>query len=125
MGPVGKMEGARGRDTNTMLVPTLKRAANKYHGEAKTHRDKAEQIEDQKRAERYSEKSGGQLQICKDKGSTFAAPLVAVKRMEAGSAGQAKGTIATSPAEVDSILRKVLDNIYDGSTKDPRKTAKE
>ena len=94
-------------------------------GRPKTHRDKAEQIEERRRAERYSEKSGGQWQICKDMGSTFAAPLVAVKRMEVGPQGQAKGTIATSPHEVDSILRRALDETCDGNTKDPEKTAKE
>ena len=119
-----KLEGTRDRNTNIMLVPTLKQAASKYHGKAKTHRDKAVQIEDQRRAERYSEKSGGQWQICKDMGGNLGAPLVAVKRTEAGPKGQAKGTIATSPKEVDSILRKVLDKIYDGNTKDPEKNGK-
>ena len=63
------------------------------------------------------------MQVCKDIGGTFAAPLVAVQREEAGPQGQAKGTIATSPKEVDSILRKVLGEIFDGNTKDAHATA--
>ena len=52
-------------------------------------------------------------------GGTFAAPLVAVQSEETGPHGQAKGTIATSLKEVDSILRKVLDC----NTKDANATA--
>ena len=58
-------------------------------------------------------------------GGTYAAPLVAVKRLKAGPKGHAKGTIATSPKEVDSILRQVLGMIYDGNVKDPKKTARD
>ena len=36
-----------------------------------------------------------------------------------------KGTIATSPKEVDSILRQVLGKIYDGNVKGPERTARE
>ena len=57
-------------------------------------------------------------------GGNFAAPLVAVQRDKTGPQGQAKGTIATSPKEVDSILRKVFGRIYDGNTKDEEKTAR-
>ena len=108
-----------------MLVPVLRNAATQYHAKAKTHRDKAENLEEQKRAARYNDKCGGQWQICKDMGSSFAAPLVAVKRVVMGPRGQAAGTIATSTKEVDSILRQTLKGIYDGNVENPEQTAKE
>ena len=82
-------------------------------------------MEVHKRAERYKDKSGGQWQICKDLGSTFAAPLVAVKRVVMGPFGQAARAIATSPTEVDNILRQALGGIYDGDVGDPERTARE
>ena len=56
-------------------------------------------------------------------GGFFAAPLVAAERKEAGPQGQATGTIATSPKETDSILRKALGKIFDGSTNVANKSA--
>ena len=54
-----KLEGTRDRNTNIMLVPVLRNAAAQYHAKAKTHRDKAENLEEQKRAARYNDKCGG------------------------------------------------------------------
>ena len=122
---IDKIEDAADRDTNSMLIPTLKNAAKKYHDKAATHRAKAEQEEQRKKDKRYAEKSAGQWKLCKDMQNNFAAPLVAVKRDQTGPQGQAKGTIATAPKEVDAILRKALAKIYDGNAADQEKTTKE
>ena len=47
------------------------------------------------------------------KGET-AASSVAVRRVERGSRGQQIGTIATTPKEIDSIIRKEYGKIYKG-----------
>ena len=55
-----------------------------------------------------------------------ATPLVAVRRKQRGFRGQQTGTIATSPKEVDSIIRKEYGAIYKGNGEkgeDPEKFA--
>ena len=47
-----------------------------------------------------------------------APPLIAVTRLERGPQGQAVGTVATSPQEVDAIIRKAYGNIYKGNSSD-------
>ena len=42
-------------------------------------------------------------------------PLVAVRRKTKGPRGQPAGTVATSPTEVDAIIRKVYGEIYKGN----------
>ena len=116
-----KIANDKNRNENPMLIPVLKNVASKFHEKAATHRRKAEQQEEKSNAERYAEKSGGQWNICKDMAGNFAAPLVAVKRIEAGPQGQATGTIATSPKEVDGILRKVLGKSTTVTRATPRK----
>ena len=54
------------------------------------------------------------------------APLIAVRRRERRQRGQQAGTVATSPKEVDSIIREVYDEIYKGDGKkgeDPEELA--
>ena len=41
--------------------------------------------------------------------------MVAVRRKEKGPRGQPAGTIATSPQEVDGIIRRVYGAIYKGN----------
>ena len=41
--------------------------------------------------------------------------MVAVRRVERGSRGQQIGTIATTPKEIDSIIRKAYGKIYKGN----------
>ena len=55
----------------------------------------------------------------------FAAPLVSVKRTEKGPQGQARGTIATRPAEVDAIIRKAYGEIYKGNVEGHEECVKE
>ena len=69
-----------------------------------------------------AEKGGGQWKICRDLGKNTAAPLVAVKRPGRGPKGEAKGTVATHPKEVDGIIRSVYGKIYKGNCKNQRAT---
>ena len=87
-----------------MLVAVLKNAAGKFHEQAGKHKAEAERKEREAQQKRYAEKGGGQWKICKDLGKNVAAPLVAVKRPSMGPKGEAKGTVATAPREVDSII---------------------
>ena len=48
-------------------------------------------------------------------GSKITAPLIALKRQEQRQKGQPKGTVATSPAEIDAIIRKTYGKIYAGN----------
>ena len=47
-----------------------------------------------------------------------AAPLVAARRKTIGPRGQPPGTVATSPKEVDAIVRQEYDRIYDGNVEE-------
>ena len=104
---VDKLVNTGGRDSDIMLVPVLKNAAGKYHEQAGKHKADAEKKEREAQQKRYAEKGGGQWKICRDLGKNVAAPLVAVKSPSMGPKGEAKGTVATAPREVDSIIRRV------------------
>ena len=49
----------------------------------------------------------------------MAAPLLAVKRPTPGPQGQPAGSLATSPTEVDEIVRTKWAEIYRGNVEDP------
>ena len=83
----------------------------KFHELAGKHKAKAEKAEREAQQRRYADKGGGQWKICRDLGKNTAAPLVAVKRPSCGPKGEAKGTVATAPKEVDAIIRKVYGKI--------------
>ena len=57
----------------------------------------------------------GQCELYKQLKKEPATPLVAVRRVNTASRGQQKGTVATSPKEVDSIIREVYGEIYKGN----------
>ena len=50
-------------------------------------------------------------------------PLTAVASLETGPQGQAAGTIATSPKEVDAIVRKAYGKINQGNCSDQQALA--
>ena len=110
---------------NTMLIPMLKRTADKYHDEVQKHRKKAAQDMKKTKAKIHEAKNGGQWAMCKDMGGNSTAPLIALKRQEKGPKGQPKGTVATSPTEIDAIIRKAYGKIYKGNAKDQEKKAEE
>ena len=45
-------------------------------------------------------------------------PLVALTRITRGPKGQPKGTITTSPKEIDEIIKKAYGEIYKGNKAD-------
>lgn len=94
-----------------MLIPALKKAANRYHEKAD-----AEQKEAQRKI--YGASAGGQWAICKELRSRMAAPLTAVERPEKGTLNQPRETVATSPKDVDKIIRKTYGKIYKGNASD-------
>ena len=100
-----KLKDEKEAAQNTMLIPMLKRTAGKYHDEVQKHRKKAEQDRKQIKVKLHEAKNGGQWAMCKDMGGSNAAPLIALRRQTKGPKGQQKGTVATSPTEIDAIIR--------------------
>ena len=98
-----------------METPAIRRAANKYHDGNVKQKRKA-MIENEKvRTQMYKAKDKGQWELHKQMKEDKSIPPVAVRRKEKGPIGQPAGTIATSPQEVDSIIRKVYGEIYKGN----------
>jgi hypothetical protein len=100
-----------------MAAPGLKRAANKFHDLNVKWKKKAV-VENQKaRMLMYQAKDKGQWELHKHMKKEAANPLVALRRREKGPRGEAKGTISTSPKEIDATIRKVYGEIYEGNNK--------
>ena len=53
--------------------------------------------------------------------SPSANPIVAVTRPKKGKQGQPKGSVATSPKEIDAIIREEYGKIYKGNVEDHAK----
>ena len=109
-----------GKDAMTTLIPTLtlhmKKCKQRYeHHRAKAIKEKADM---QKKV--YSHKSKGAWSMGKKLNTGGAPPLIAVARLDKGPQGQAIGTIATAPQEVDAIIRKA----YGKSTRGTAATSK-
>ena len=51
-----------------MLIPMLKRTADKYHEEVQKHRKKAEQDMKKAKSQIHEATNGGQWAMCKDMG---------------------------------------------------------
>ena len=107
-----------------METPAIKRAATKYHDENVKQKRKAMMENEKVRTQMYKAKDKGQWELHKQMKEDQSIPLVAVRRKEKGPRGQPAGTIATSPQEVDGIIRKVYGVIYKGNL-GGRKEAKE
>ena len=92
----------------------MRRSKEKYeHHRAKAIKEKADL---QKKV--FSSKSKGAWNMGKKLNSKGAPPLIAVTRLERGPQGQAAGTVATAPQEVDAIIRKAYGKIYKGNSSD-------
>ena len=63
--------------------------------------------------------------MAKDIGCKSSPPLAAASRKERGPEGQAPGTVATEPGEVDSIVTKIYDAIFTGNVADQVTKAKQ
>ena len=107
------------------LIPSIKRLAKKYHEEVHKQKELAEKESERCKKKRYEAKGEGQWAICKDMGSANANPLIAVTRTKRGTQGQPKGSVATSPKEIDAIIRETYGKIYKGNVDDHDKLIKE
>ena len=110
-----------------MNIPNLKRMASKYQDAYGKYRRKGIEEDQKELMEVYQKEDRGQWDLHKQQEKDSATPLVAVRRAYKGFRGQQVGTIATSPKEVDSIIRKVYGDIYKGNgekEEDPEEFAK-
>ena len=107
------------------LIPSIKRLAGKYHDEARKQKELAERESERCNKKRYEAKGEGQWAICKDMGSSNANPLIAVTRTKRGPQGQPKGSVATSPKEIDAIIRETYGKIYKGNVADHEQLVRE
>ena len=113
--PQGKMAEPGLVAANILLIPLMKRCAGKYHDEATRQQAKAEAAVKEANQKLYKAKADRQCSMCRKMGGKHDEPLTALRRKEKGPQGQPAGTIATSPNEVDQILRKTLGKIYQGN----------
>ena len=97
---------------------SIKRYAGKSHEEAHKQTELAERERERCNKKRYEANGEGQWAICKDMGSSNANPFIAVTRTKRGPQGQPKGSVATSPKEIDAILRETYGKIYKGNVAD-------
>ena len=114
-----------GKDFNTMQIPMLKRQAERYHQKHDTMRRKAIAEDEAVKQQIIRAKGGGQWKLSKALDEKDANPLTALTRMERGPKGQPKGTVTTSPQEIDGIIRKVYGKIYKGNVSNHEENAKE
>ena len=104
-----------------MLTPGIKRLAEKDHQAVQKHKDLAEQETQRCNKLRHEVKGEGQWAICKDMNNPNANPSVAVTRPKKGKQGQPKGSVATSPKEINAIIREEYGRIYKGNVEDHAK----
>ena len=115
-----KIENADRPWENIMFKAVAKRTAEKY----KQKIDRLKREDDNRRKEAEKEelkvKQEKKWKIARDLEQTTTSPLLAVRRKRTGPHGQAKGTIATQPMEVDAIVRAEYGKIYAGNYMDHR-----
>lgn len=82
------------------------------------HRAKAIQNKADVQKKLYSHQTKGGWRMSNKLGAGGSPPLIAVARLERGPQGQAIGTIATSPKEVDDIGRNAYGQFYNVNCSD-------
>jgi len=113
-------QGFAGRPMNTMQIPMLKRQAAKYHQRHDALKAKAKAQSEKVRQKIYRAKGGGQWKLNKALNEKMASPLLALERRRKGPKGQPKGTITTSPSEIDGIIQEVYGKIYEGNVRNKK-----
>ena len=106
---------------NIMVSPSLRRMADFYNKKHDANKRKGRQENERCAQLLYKCKATGSTMLGKKITKTNASPLLAVRRPERGPAGQPKGTIMTSPKEIDEIVR--YGRIYEGNFGNPRQQA--
>ena len=76
---------------NTMKVPKLKIAVEKFEKLYNENKQKAIAEHNECKQKLYAIEGTGQWSICRDLGNKGASPLIAVKRPKKSKAGKAKG----------------------------------
>ena len=100
---------------STMLIPVLKNAAGRYRKAHQTLKGQAlkDMREEKQRIVRI--KGTGQWSLAKQMGVKSLPPLTVVRRIVRGPQGEPVGSVATSPTEVDEIVREAYGKIYAGN----------
>lgn len=98
-----------------MDLPGLQRMAKKYQVDNVIMKKKAAEEHRKANSQIYKREGKGQRDLHRRLKGETAAPLVAVRRVEKGPRGQQIRTIATTPKEIDSIIRKGYWKIYKGN----------
>ena len=98
-----------------MDIPSVKRLIAKYHEANVSLRRKAVEADQKANEKVFREKGKGQWELYRQLKKEPANPLVAVRRVRRGRRGQSAGTVATSPEEIDEILREVYGEMYRGN----------
>ena len=98
-----------------MDLPFIKRVAAKYQAAYTANRKKSVEEYRREQYDAYQAKGKGVCDLHRHLRKEPAMPLVAVRRKQKGSANQRPGTIATSPKEIDEIIRLEYGKIYKGN----------
>jgi hypothetical protein len=104
-----------------MDIPGLKRAVVKFHEANAKWKKKAVEEHDKARRVTFQAKDKGQRELHNNLKKEAANPLIAVRRRKKGPKGQQAGTIATSPKEIDAIIREMYGHVKEGE--DPEEFA--
>ena len=107
-------QGLAGKPMNLMQVPMLKRQAAKFHLRHDALRVKAKVESEEVKQNMFRANGGGQWKLHKALSSSNSSPRLALTRTRKGPKGQPKGTITTSPKEIDGIIQEVYGEIYKG-----------
>ena len=105
---MNKLTNEKEAAQNTMLILMIRRGADKYHEKAQKHRRKAEEERQNVKSKIHEARNGGGWAMCREMGSNTTAPLIAHRDRKKAKKGQPKGTVATSPTEIDAIIRRLM-----------------
>lgn len=100
---------------NSLHVPKLLKAAQRHIEIAKAWADKARSERRNNAKQASQDGSKGINVMSKATGGNGSKPLLYVKRDEECFGGGRPGTITTNPKEVDGIVRRAWQQMYDGS----------
>ena len=103
-----------------------KNEANRHHKNYLDHNRRRQEHKAKVKAQELQEKkkNRGLKKICRAIDAKCSKPLIAARRKQVGPKGQPIGTIATSPKEVDEIVKESWSQIYRGNEEDHEAAAK-
>ena len=98
-----------------MLISVMKMQEERYRKMYVSSKDKSLRQKRDEQAAKVADNVYGKKHMAKRFDAKRARPLIALRRVERGPAGQAVGSIATNPAEVDSIITECWQKVYAGA----------